>query len=233
MRGKQAVIQDTDIVHQIKNVLRWEVGEKMVLCDGRGKEYDSIITLIDRKEIAAAVEGERNILAPSTEVCLYAALMKRDNFEWVAQKVTEIGVSMIVPVITERTVKLSVSTERLQRIIREACEQSGRAHLPTLFPEIPFDDALRQASHHDINFFCDFFGKSIIQMVKDISSASRVGVLVGPEGGWTEQERDAAVQAGCIVSTLSPFVLRAETAAVAASYVAVSASDKTMYNKDN
>jgi len=147
------VISDFETINQIRNVLRLEVGDRFVVCDGKGKEAtvqiftgplgpserdapkgagNILVDVLDRRDVASE---------SSARVTLYCAVLKRENFELVVQKVTECGIAAIVPIISTRTVKLGVKLERLEKIAREASEQSGRGVIPEILGPIPLKDA--------------------------------------------------------------------------------------------
>jgi 16S rRNA (uracil1498-N3)-methyltransferase len=142
--------------------------------------------------------------------------LKKDNFEWVTQKTTEIGVSKIVPVISQRTIKLDVKIDRLKKIIREAAEQSELAYVPTLEEPTSFRKALDNARSCNEVFFCDASGESLKNA--KLEQSGEVAIFIGPEGGWTEAEIEIARKAGFKISSLGNSILRGETAAIAASF---------------
>lgn len=176
--------------------------------------------------------GKSNvILRPSTvrsvdteaavHVTLYCAILKRENFEWVVQKTTELGVRRIVPLITDRTVKTGIRLDRLISIAREASEQSGRGVIPEISKPMEFDQALSETKQYAQNLFfhTSRTGKedSDREATSQKPKAKRsIGLWIGPEGGWSDDEVTAATQANIRISSLGPRILRAETAAVAA-----------------
>jgi len=211
-------IRDPDLVHQIADVLHLKEGERVILGDGKGREADGTIRAVGSKAVGVELGPVRETASePVRRVILYAAIAKRENFEWIAQKATEVGVAEIAPLITDRTVKLDVKRERLEKIIREAAEQSGRGIVPTLHEPMSFKQAIAHAENNQRNFFFDVSGSA-----GDMSGDETAGVFIGPEGGWSEEERTAAKHAGFFIAGLGPLVLRAETAAVVASYLATS-----------
>src|SRR3989344_4947911 len=130
-------INDEELLNQLRNVLKLKVGEKIILCDGRRnegsaeiKEYGKDYVEVEIKEVGV------NENEPEKQVILYCSILKRENFELVVQKATEIGIKEIVPIITERTVKLDIRKDRLEKIIREAAGQSGRGTVPVLHEPI-------------------------------------------------------------------------------------------------
>ena len=163
---------------------------------------------------------------PEQEVWLYASIVKKDNFEWIAEKATELGVSHIVPVMSERSEKKSLNLERLEKIVIEASEQSGRGDVPMIHPIVSLGEAIDQAKisftsgPHEVleqpreviafHTEGEFFQRSGFGGVKSVA------VFIGPEGGWSEREVELFHIENIPVKCLGKQVLRAETAAVAA-----------------
>jgi 16S rRNA (uracil1498-N3)-methyltransferase len=159
---------------------------------------------------------------------LLAALIKFDRFEWIIEKATELGVDRIVPVETARSERglLEASrkrSERWIRIAREAAQQCRRLGPPGILPAVRFEAALAEPAE------CHYFleeetAPSLSKVIPESRACDdRVAVLVGPEGGWTDPERRAAVEAAWSPVSLGPTVLRAETAAIASLAVLLNA----------
>ena len=146
---------------------------------------------------------------------LFCALLKRENFELIAQKATEIGIETITPILTNRTVKTGFNRERLEKIIREASEQSGRTTLPKLNEPTTLAEAMISVTPGRSVFF-DLSGKELTQeeYTSEITSC-----FIGPEGGFTEEETETARKAGLIIGSLGKLTLRGETAAIVASFL--------------
>lgn len=217
--GATVRVNDQDLLKQWRSVLRLREGDDVVLVGQSGVE--AIARIKELGKFAAdldIIERQANRREPQVDVTLYCALLKRENFEWVAQKATEVGVSRIVPVLTERTVKLHVKAERLQAIIREAAEQSGRGKIPQLGEIITLAAALSESNGVAQRYFFDLGGEMVPGMAAMTAAKSAV-LFIGPEGGWTDAERAAAREAKCTMASLGPLTLRAETAAVVASYL--------------
>lgn len=220
--GGEINISDKDLLKQITAVLRMKQGDKIFLFDGSGDEAETEITEISKNSCCVSVIKKlSNESEPSVFVSLYCAILKKENFELVAQKAVEVGVSRIVPIITERTIKLNLNKERILKIIKEAAEQSGRAILPELSEPMKFSGAAAEASNVSTNLFFDITGKSFFHL--DIGCLSgKINIFIGPEGGWSQTELVAAQAAKFTIASLSPsLTLRAETAAITASYMAV------------
>ena len=216
-------LQDEALVHQLGRVLRLQTGMLIQVCDGKGHEVILHITEITKTSVRGEVQ-ERLTSQPESVrlVTLYAAILKRENMEWVIQKATEVGVHQIVPLITHRTIKQDIRLDRLQQIAHEATEQCGRGMIPFVSPPRLFREALVDASSHDQNFFFHTQDVTSYTKPKPLSSlAEKLGVFIGPEGGWDEEEMMMAMQAGLESRTLGTFVLRGETAAIIASYLII------------
>jgi 16S rRNA (uracil1498-N3)-methyltransferase len=206
---------DTETVHQIKDVLKINIGEEVVVCDGEGKAVIATLKQINKKNAEFSIV---KLLPPKKvgkKVVLCAAILKRDNFEWLLQKAVEVGVDEIVPIISERTVKIGSNEKRWQKIIKEAAEQSERQVLPLLHATKPFKDAMKIKNGKIL--FCDPSGDTLNE-----SRSKDVGltVFIGPEGGWSEGEINLAKDTGAEVISLGDSILRGETAGIVAVYLA-------------
>ncbi len=221
-------IKDKEFVHQLARVLKLEVGERLILCDGQGHEAVYEIEALDQKTVALRIREERrpNAAEPSRHVVLYAAILKRENFEWAVQKAVECGVGEIVPVVSDRTIKKDVKRERLQEIAKEAAEQSGRGRVPIVHEPMSFHDALTHAKGNDRNVFLHLTPTPLATSHLRPSPSEgeglgvRCGLWVGPEGGWSGEEAESARKAKWEIASLGPRVLRGETAAAVGVYLA-------------
>jgi 16S rRNA (uracil1498-N3)-methyltransferase len=224
---------DEAIAHQLRHVLRMRPGAHIVVLDNRGWEYEIELTEITSKGARGTVIEKRPASGePSVYVTLYQCLLKKDNFEWVLQKGTEIGVSRFVPVISQRTVSAdgerikSNKLPRWKRIITEAAEQSHRGRLPELDAPISFEQALADATSADLALIP--WENETSQTLRDVlpGTAEHVVLIIGPEGGFEDSEIELARQHGVHPITLGPRILRAETAAIAAALL-------TLYELDH
>ncbi len=150
-KGGEITLTDTELIHQLANVFRFKSGQKIIVFDGTGFEYEAEIILINKKEIKLKVFanqssafGNSKSLALVNQVSLFLSLIKKNNFELATEKCTEIGVAEIHPIISERSEKKDLNIERLNKIVKEASEQSGRTTLPQVFPIIPLELAVSQ-----------------------------------------------------------------------------------------
>jgi len=131
--GRFANINDVEIAKQISKVLRLKIGEEVILLDGDGFEYVTRLTKISVKEIQAEIlKRHINGNEAMLKIALFQSLIKKDNFEWVLQKCTEVGVTAFTPIHAERGEKQNLNIPRMQKILRESAEQSERAIVPQL-----------------------------------------------------------------------------------------------------
>ncbi len=212
-------IYDKDVVYQAFKVLRLQAGQKIVLCDGKNREALANILSIDSKMISLQLERVTEMHnEPEREIVLYCSIIKRELFDLVVQKATEIGVRQIIPLLSKRTVKQNVKIERLRTIAKEAAEQSGRGIVPYVHEPMEWHMALNHSKDNLVNLFFHTIerGDGIPQGFK-----KKIGVWIGPEGGWSEDEVLDAQRFSFLMVELGPLVLRAETAAIIASYLCV------------
>jgi 16S rRNA (uracil1498-N3)-methyltransferase len=216
-------IDDDRLLHQWRSVFRYNVGSEVILFDGSGNEYDCFIEKLGNREAKLRLVSERKGVVPERKIALYQSLIKKDKFEWVVEKATELGVSKIVPVVSERSEKKGVNQSRLQKIAIEASEQCGRADVPIISQVMSLDETLKGC---DNLIVFDPSGESLELKAKSLeqkktleahaSKLLALGLFVGPEGGWTEKEMDLFKQKGARVYSLSSLTLRSETAAIVA-----------------
>ena len=208
-----------DTVHQLQRVLRSRPGDHVVLIDGTGWAYEVALRVFQRDRVTAEVvrrwqpESE-----PATEVTLYQAVPKGRRWDWLLQKATELGVARVVPLQCERSiVRGSGNLERWNHIVREAAEQSHRARWPQVTSPVTFDQALDAFSERTQALIAclDPRAGSLGCALSDLTLDAPIAAFVGPEGGFSEVEVDAAMAKGLIPVTLGPRVLRAETAPLA------------------
>lgn len=210
---------DDAVAHYVRDVLRLRKGDTVCIFDGQGGEYQASVLEVHRHGLKLAVGDWREQLSESvlhTELGL--GISRSERMDYAIQKAVELGVSRIVPLETERTV-VRLSDERReqrrqhwQKIAISACEQSRRCCVPEVAEPVSLEVWL--ASTSGLRLFCDPRAK---QGLAQISKADgyRVCLLSGPEGGFSETERQLAKDFGFIPVRLGPRILRTETAALA------------------
>ncbi|HAO64534.1 TPA: hypothetical protein DCQ44_00965 [Candidatus Taylorbacteria bacterium] len=209
-------LEDAELLHQLKNVFRLEKDAQIVLLDNSGFQFRSRVELLTKSEgVFEVLEVTENKVKPARGVCLCVSMIKKDNFEWILEKGTELGVSYFIPIVSERSIKTNFNHERGLKIMKEASEQSGRAKLPGLYEVITLETALQQVEKD--KFFAIAFHKDGKKFDPKIADPKMNAVFIGPEGGWSEAELEAFKKYGVEIYSLGDQTLRAETAAIAAS----------------
>ena len=220
VRNGHAEISGEDARH-LTRVLRVEAGQRYEISDNRNVYLAEIETARKEQVIFRTIE-KLAAEEPPLHVILCAAIIKFDHFEWMIEKATELGAARIVPLIAVRTEKgldkaAHKRLERWRRIGMEASQQSRRAYLPEVSEPVKLAEALAVSATHryalDENPAAPPLAATLPQQR---SSGDSVALLIGPEGGWTEEERQQFTSAGWQPVSLGPLILRAETAAVAA-----------------
>jgi 16S rRNA (uracil1498-N3)-methyltransferase len=212
--------------HQIQHVLRLQTGDAIIVLDDTGTEYNVTLTAVDKRGVVGQVTSRQQAQSESAaQVTLFQSILMREKFEWVLQKGTEVGLARIVPVLTERSLVRVKYVEdkkldRWRRIVTEAAEQSHRGRIPRIDPITTFVEALSEMAGFDRCLIATPWhaGVGLRQALHDLNGkAASVALMVGPEGGFTEEEVDAARQKGAVPISLGPRILRTETCAIVAS----------------
>lgn len=202
-------INDADLLHQWQKVFRLSAGAEVVLFDG--KEHDRLYQFTKLEKGSAHLKHvtdlERSV--PGKNTYLLWSLLKKDKNDWVLQKCTELGVSHFIPLLAERSEKTSLDLDRSRKIIIEAAEQCGRSDIPSLREPMLVETAIADYTEEMDLYVCQQKGEVA-------AGASDIGLLIGPEGGWSEKEKKLFSKIELPHLGLGAFTLRAETAAVAA-----------------
>jgi 16S rRNA (uracil1498-N3)-methyltransferase len=207
---------DNDVIeiageeHHHLVVTRAAPGEKVEVFDGRGKVWACAVMAVGKRATSLKVEGSSTIPQPSIELILGQALIRPAAFESALEKAVEVGVTRIIPFVASRSnVKLSRS-DRWQRVIVEAAKQSKHFYLPVVNEPVPFQTILGVSAASRI-LFAEQGGR---RPLKSCLQGSPVLYLIGPEGGWTDDELESANRAGFRAVSLRSGILRSETAAL-------------------
>ena len=213
-------------VNHIKNVLRLEVGDWIVACDGNGTDYVSRIQSICSDEVVASIE---KVQPTGTElpvrITLFQGMPKKDKLELIIQKAVELGACEIVPVMTKRTVvklseekKINKRLERWQSIAYAAAKQCGRGIIPTVHKPVSYEEALAMADQLDYNVIPYELQTGMEEARKIVDQACKqrsLGIFIGPEGGFEPEEVERAMTRNIHPMTLGKRILRTETAGMA------------------
>ncbi len=208
-------LQDGGLYHQWTKVLRFEVGREIVLFNDQSQERLYRIEKFGDNAIHLELITEMESKTPNKEIYLCFSLLKKDKNDWVLQKCTELGVSHFIPLISERTEKTGFDVERAEKIVIEATEQCGRADIPRIREPISVEKLIDELSGKVELLVAEQSSLSHSSSINPQSSRP-MGVLVGPEGGWTDKEKQLFTDKGLKHLALSEFTLRAETACITA-----------------
>ena len=222
---KEGFISGGDVNH-IKNVLRLEVGDWIVACDGNGTDYVSRIQSICSDEVVASIE---KVQPTGTElpvrITLFQGMPKKDKLELIIQKAVELGACEIVPVMTKRTVvklseekKINKRLERWQSIAYAAAKQCDRGIIPTVHKPVSYEEALAMADQLDYNVIPYELQTGMEEARKIVDQACKqrsLGIFIGPEGGFEPEEVERAMTRNIHPMTLGKRILRTETAGMA------------------
>lgn len=204
----------------LAQVLRMRVGERLTVFDGHGGEYPAEIVEAGRRDVRVRLDAFDPVDRESPlDVTLVQCVSKGDRMDYTIQKAVELGVSRIVPLLSERSVvrldaeRWDKKLEHWRGVAASACEQSGRTRLPEVADAAKFDAWLAQPAGDTVRLV---LAPTESVSLKTLVPAARLALLIGPEGGLSDAEIAAARRAGCIGIGLGPRVLRTETAGVAA-----------------
>ena len=205
--------------HHAARVLRKQAGDTIELFDGRGQSALAEITLVkkDRVDVRIVQRGEIQ-KSPQPEIRLAVAPPKGDRFRWLVEKATELGVDRLIPLLTERTVVEpgSGKLDKLQAAVVTACKQSGRNLVMQVSENTPLADCLCAVDASTTSraiLVGDPHGEMFQPDMLPVG-AREVLLLIGPEGGWSEAELEAATRAGARRIRIADQILRTETAAI-------------------
>ncbi len=210
---------DNESSHYVRTVLRLKKNDALCLFNGSGVEYSADVYLVTRKlvQVQLGQAAERRVESPLTLV-FGIGIARGDRMDWAIQKAVELGVYSITPLLTARTVvqvkddKKQQRTEHWQKIMIHAAEQCQRTMVPELTEIVALEHWVQRQT--GLKLFLDPYAQLSLNDVQPIDN--KVSLLSGPEGGFTQNERDLAKAAGFIPIRLGPRVLRSETAALAA-----------------
>ena len=202
------------------HVLRLNAGDRITLFNGTGNDFAATLQTIGKRHAECHIHAQRQ---PENEsplaITLVQAISSGERMDFTLQKSVELGVRAIQPIISERCVvrlsgeRADKRVQRWQDIVIAACEQSGRSIVPTVQPIVSFSDYLRQMPP-ELHLMMSLRRATTL---RDITPAPQtLRLMIGPEGGWTPAEEQAALAAGVQTITLGKRVLRTETAAMAA-----------------
>ncbi len=210
---------DSDASSHVGKVLRMKSGYQITLFNGDGADYAATISEVTKKSVTVSIDGSKET---NTESCLHThigqVISRGDRMDYMIQKSTELGVSEITPLTSERCeVKLKGDREEKrikhwQQIAISAAEQCGRAKVPVINAITDLDEWIKNKSEEELGLVMHHRTK---QSLTDLKKPQKTRLLIGPEGGLSESEIESAIAKGFTATTLGPRVFRSETAPIA------------------
>lgn len=200
--------------HYIKNVLRLKAGDQLELLDGSGKVYLVKISTLNKEQInCETISTSIPQTETKTKITIAQAIPKAKKMDLIIQKCTELGVAKIIPTLTERCIAKGEKIKRWQKIAKEGAEQCGRTTIPEISPVIKFEEVIKLKDQYDLSLLpWELEENTSLKKVLSSNKPKEILILIGPEGGFSQEEVKLAKSAGFTTITLGPRILRTETA---------------------
>lgn len=214
-KGDKILICDDEYNH-LKNVLRIKVGDEVIVSLNTDMEYVCEVESLGKNAVCK-INGE-NICSvnPKKDITLFQAVCKRPKFEFIVQKATEIGMSKVVPFMSDYCIAKVTENkiERLNSIVENACKQCERTKKTEISEVMDVDKIIEKFKDYDIVLFANE-RTDVGEEVKKLTKYKKIGIIVGSEGGFSQKEKEKFIEAGCVSISLGKRILRCETASVA------------------
>jgi len=220
IQGDKAILTDKEEIKHLWRVMRLKRGDRVILFDGEDQEYAALIKQIKHGEVIFQIQSAIPVSSkePPLQIILGIGVLKGTKFDWLIQKITELGVAEIVPFYGQRSVpnwgdaKIISKKNRWEKIATAAAKQCQRPKIPLIHPPCCFQEALQKISGDVLRIFV--WEKEAEKSLAQITHAAYPGIyaLVGPEGGFSDEEATQAQEAGVKPVHLGPRILRSETA---------------------
>ena len=215
--GDRATLIEEERNHLV-NVLRVRETWQVILVCGDGFDYLGHVSLITKSTVEIEIDEKTlNLAEPKRKVSLFQGVAKGEKMELITQKITELGLSKLIPFTSDFTVpkESSVKLDRLDRITKESIKQCKRSNPLEISEVVTFDGMISQLADYDLVIFAyEKATKPMAQHFSDIESLNNVAIIVGAEGGFSESEAEQIVEANAKMVTLGKRILRLETASI-------------------
>jgi 16S rRNA (uracil1498-N3)-methyltransferase len=218
-----SITLDQAAAHYVVNVLRMREGRPLILFNGEGGEYEGTLATTSKKSAMVNLFKFTDVVVESPiETVLGVCLIKNDRMDWLMQKATELGVAKICPLLSEFTdVKFhqdraDKKMQHWNQVVINACQQSGRTGIPVIEKPIKLEDWAARVESDQKLVLHPYQSKKLKEIIADDLTVNSVALLVGPEGGLSEDEVKVTHQYGFQPLSMGPRILRAETAPLAA-----------------
>lgn len=222
LAAQQPLLLEAGASRHLLAVLRLQAGAALILFDGSGREFDAQLDGVDKLKARLLVGSERTVRSESPlHITLVQGTSRGERMDYTLQKAVELGVTDIIPVLTERSVvrldgkQATRKREHWQQLVIAACEQSGRVRVPAVRPPQPLNEFLSAPTPAGLRLLLHPAAAAELHKLST-PVENQIQLLVGPEGGLSEAETSGAERSGFIPVRLGPRVLRTETAALVA-----------------
>jgi 16S rRNA (uracil1498-N3)-methyltransferase len=219
LQGGTAPVLSPEQSHYLDRVMRVKTGDRIIAFNNRDGEWACSVAEISRKAVTLRIDEALRPPAPQGHISYFFAPLKQARLDYMVQKAVEMGVARLGAVMTQHTMVSRLNLERMQANAIEAAEQCTMIAVPEIVPEQKLQAMLAARAPDDVLVFCDEAAPiaSPLKALAAIPLAVPISVLIGPEGGFSDQERALLLdQPRVIVLSLGPRIMRADTAAVAA-----------------
>lgn len=222
-RSDDVIYFDEEVSHHLLRSMRTKEGDEIFASDGEGRIFTTVAGTVSGGQLTARITEEKLVDKSRTIIVACSLIKKESRFEIFLEKTTELGVHEIVPLICDHTIKPRMRLERSMKIITAAAQQSFNPYLPRLKPPVSFEDFLHEKHKGHERFIATAVDRhEALPMEKVCSGTLPVVILIGPEGDFSDREKEEATGAGWIPVSLGSTRLRTETAAVASVQIAKS-----------
>jgi len=217
--GPHSLELDGEELQHVVHVMRKNIGDTIVVVDGKGNIYETIIRRVTRTSAECEIKAHRNGENENrTNIILGVGILKNHaRFDFIVEKATELGVGKIVPLRSSRTIPQHGKEERLRKLALAAMKQSGRCMLPAVSPLTRLEDYVRSIGPEALSLIpYEREGVPMIHKLLGATARLTIALCIGPEGGWTSEEIQIGASSGFLPVSLGPRILRTETAAIVA-----------------
>ena len=215
---KQKIHLSNQAAHHATHVLRLKTKDKIILFHNDLYDYSAVITQINKKKVEVYIDSKfENQKNPTIHLRLFQSLSSSEKMDWIIQKSVELGVSSIITMYSKRSnIKLQGSRaekklSHWQQVVISACEQSGRSSLPKISLPKKIEECLNQENANNLKLILSPKEKNNLQSINN-SSVKNIDIMIGPEGGFAEEELNQAIKSNFVPIGLGPRILRTETA---------------------
>ncbi|MGN1200754.1 MAG: RsmE family RNA methyltransferase [Candidatus Caccovivens sp.] len=203
--------------NHFKNVLRLNVGDELLVSLNDKFDYICSVEKVEKNRAVCKINGKQQCIGnPNKNIVLFQAITKRPKFEFIVQKATEIGITKVVPFVSEFVIAKVTENklERLNSIAMNACKQCERTIMPIIENAIKVDDVIARFKDFDLVLFANE-RTDVGEKIKDLDKYKNIAIIVGSEGGFSQKEKEKFVDAGATSISLGKRIYRCETASVA------------------